>query len=393
MLFDDEPEDDDLFGHDEHDDEDESSSSAASQQDELKSARQQTELIAHRDIEKRLLELIAADRLPQSLIFTGPNGVGKSTMAYRLARYLFKYKNTTEEEGGLFGGFDPAPAAPTDSLFVAETDLIAQQVASGGYPDLKIIEREVDDKGKLKVHDLEEVRSVSTFFRKTASVDGGWRIAIIDEADVMNWTAQNALLKILEEPPARSLLILISHRLGAMLPTILSRAIVFNFQPLGDEHVREAIKRYTPPQGDESMPERITRMAAGSIGKAVYYAEPARSEIISQTIGLFSTWPKLDWVRIQAFADSVGPKFADESAQLTFIDTMMWLITSLTKAKSLGQGVPAGLENSGIASMLHAKSLGDLIKISDALKAHFDQVQVAYLDKRFMVMQAYAAFE
>ncbi len=392
MLFDDEPEDDDLFASDQHDD-DEGSAADVPAQDELKSARQQTELIAHRDIEKRLLELIAADRLPQSLIFTGPGGVGKSTMAYRLARYLFKYKNSAEEEGGLFGGFDPAPAAPADSLFVAETDLIAQQVASGGFPDLKIIEREADEKGKLKVHDLEEVRSVSTFFRKTASVDGGWRIAIVDEADAMNWTAQNALLKILEEPPARSLLILISHRLGAMLPTILSRAIVFNFQPLGDEHVREAIKRYTPPQADESMPERITRMAAGSIGKAVYYAEPGRSEIISQTIGLFSTWPKLDWNRIQAFADNVGPKFADESAQLTFIDTMMWLVASLTKAKSLGQGVPVGLENSGIAAMLHAKSLGDFIKMGDILKAHFDQVQQAYLDKRFMVMQAYAAFE
>ncbi len=391
MLFDDEPEDDDLFASDEADGGEESPRGAP-EREEIKIPRQQTDLIAHRDVEKRLLELIAADRLPQSLIFTGPNGIGKSTMAFRLARYLFRYKNTTEEDGGLFGGFDPAPAAPTESLFVAETDAVGQQVAAGGYPDLKIIERQADEKGKLKVHDLEEVRSVATFFRKTASVDGGWRIAVIDDADAMTWAAQNALLKILEEPPARSILILVSHRLGAMLPTILSRAIVFNFQPLEDIHVREAIKRYTPPQADDSMPERIVRMSSGSIGKALYYAEASRSEIISQTIGLFSAWPKLDWVRIQAFADNVGPKFADDSAQFAFRDALLWMVTSLAKAKSLGQGVPAGLENSGIAALLHTKSLGELIKICDELKAHFDQVQTAHLDKRYMVMQAYSVF-
>lgn len=388
MLFDDEPDDDDLFVSDDQPD-DEKSSSASARHEEVRIPRLQTELIAHREIEKRLLELIEAGRLPQSLIFSGPNGVGKSTMAFRLARYLFRHKNAESEGGGLFGGGD---TAPSDSLFVAETDTVGRQVASGGYPDLKIIERQVDEKGKLKVHDLEEVRSVATFFRKTASVDGGWRIAVIDDADSMTWAAQNALLKILEEPPARSLLILVSHRLGAMLPTILSRAIVFNFQPLDDVHVREAIKRYTPPQADDTMPERIVRMSSGSIGKALYYAEPTRSEIISQAIGLFSTWPKLDWVRIQAFADSVGPKFADDSAQFAFRDTMMWLVTSLARAKSLEQGVPPGLENSGIASLLHTKSTGDFIRICDDLKAHFDQVQNAHLDKRFMVMQAYSLF-
>lgn len=392
MLFDDEDMAEDDFFPAEAEEEGSGSPGGTSTREELKVPRQQSSLIGHKDVEARLLELMAANRLGQSLIFTGPAGTGKSTFAYRLAKYMFKYKNSELEAGGLFGGFDPAPPAPVDSLYVPETDPVAQQVASGGYPDILIVEREMDDKGKLKVHDLDKVRQITGFFRRTASHEGGWRIAIIDDADTMNRQSQNALLKILEEPPAKSLLILISHRLGALLPTILSRASVFHFKALPDTEIRQFLKRFSPPMIEESE-DRIVRISEGSIGRAIYYADAGRSEMIDQALMIFDGWPQLDWTRIQMFADLIGARGSEEGAQIAFRDALMWAITSLIRAKSLGQGVPKGLENQAFTAMLADHSLASLLKICDTLKQHFDQVQTASLDKRFMVMGAYAAFD
>lgn len=390
MLFDDdEMEEDDFFAADDEQDDEKGNGSKI---DELKPPRQQNTLIGHRDVEARMLELIAANRLSQSVIFTGPSGVGKSTFAYRLAKYMFKYKNSEIDAGGLFGGFEAAPSPPSDSLFVPETDPVSQQVASGGYPDILIVEREVDDKGKLKVHDLEKVRDITNFFRRTASHEGGWRIAIIDDADTMNRQSQNALLKILEEPPAKSLLILISHRLGAMLPTILSRASVFHFRAMANEEIRVFLKRYATPMTQESE-DRIVLISEGSIGRALYYAEAGRSDIIDQALMMFDSYPRLDWTRIQLFADLIGSRGSEEGGQTAFKDALLWMVTTLTRAKSLGQNLPKELQNQAFTGLLADHSLASLLKICDTLRQHFDQVQTASLDKRFMVMGAYAAFD
>lgn len=388
-LFDEADEDPDFFadmGDDHQDDtadDDEPSS--------LKPARLQSTIDGHTGVEKKLLELIASNRLPQSLIFTGAGGIGKATMAFRLARYLFKYKNTSEE-GGLFGGADLAPPPPADSLSVPETDIVFQQVASGGWPDLLVIDRQEDEKGKLKPHDLEQIRAVTSFFRRTASQDGGWRIAIIDDADTLNWHAQNALLKILEEPPAKSMLILISHRIGAMLPTILSRSSVINFQSIPDYQIRDFLKKYAPVASSD-MEQIIVQMAAGSIGQALYYAEQSRSDIIEMAVGLFSGWPTFDWMRIQLFAETIGSKGSDESSQAAFRDAMLWIADTLIRSRSLDKPLPAGLADPVFKTILQRLDLSRLLEISDRLKEHFHLVQSGSLDKRFMVMGAYSIWE
>lgn len=390
MLFDDdEPEDDD--GEDLFPAGDEAAPADEEIRHELKPPRQQVSLTGHRDVEAKLLELLAANRLGQSLIFTGPAGIGKATLAYRLAKYMFRYKNDADEGGGLFGGFDMAPPAPADSLSVPENDPVAAQVSSGGYPDLLIVEREIDEKGKAKVHDLEKVREITQFFRRTASHEGGWRIAIIDDADTMNRQSQNALLKILEEPPQKSLLILISHRLGALLPTILSRASVFHFKALPDSDIRVFLKRHGGPLTAESE-NRITAMAEGSIGRAMSYVEGDRPQIIEQALFHFETWPNLDWAQIQVFAELIGARGTEEGGQIAFRDTLLWLASSLVRAKSLSHPLPPELDAPSFRTMLDTLTLGALLDLLEKLRQHFDQAQFANLDKRYMVLQAYVLF-
>lgn len=386
MLFDDEVSDeDDLFSESESVSDNAPVPSSA--HGEIREPRRQAELIAHMGIEKILLEMNESGRMPQSLIFNGPRGVGKSTMAFRLARFLFRH-GVEKNEGGLFSGVD-FTSSPPSSLFVSENDTVFLQVASGGYPDLKVIERPVDEKGKVKSHDLEDVRSVATFFRKTASVEGGWRIAIIDDADAMNWECQNALLKILEEPPQRSLLILISHRIGALLPTILSRAIVINFSSLSDGEIKAVLEKYAPSPIDGDIAPCIIGMASGSIGQALYYASPDRSEIMGLTLASLARWPKLDWVKIHDFANQLGERGVEESGALVFRDTLLWIVTRLAKCKALNSDLSAELCSDGMKRLLKEVSLPRLIQLCDDLKTHFDQVQTSHLDRRYMVLQAF----
>ena len=184
--------------------------------------RANTELVAHAAAEARLLEWWQSGTLPHTLVLAGPQGIGKATLAFRLARFLLTRPDPPGQGGGLFGA-DPLP----ETLAVPADNPVARQVAALGHPDLMALARGMNEKtgrayGEILVDD---VRAVPLFLRKTAA-EGGWRVVVIDEAETLNRNAQNALLKILEEPPPRTLLILIAQSAGALIPTIRSRARV-----------------------------------------------------------------------------------------------------------------------------------------------------------------------
>ena len=217
-MFDDFVDEDSFF--------EEEGANASAPTSSLAPPRENGEVLGHDIIEQSLLSLYNNDKLPHALIFAGPMGVGKTTMAFRVARFLLKHGSADSNQDSLFGD---APAPPTN-MHVPADDPVSHKVASGGHPDLRTIERPMDErKGTRKNSvDVETARTIAPFLRMSAS-EGGWRIVIVDEADTMNYFAQNAILKILEEPPPKALLILICNRLGAMIPTIRSRCRTFNF--------------------------------------------------------------------------------------------------------------------------------------------------------------------
>ena len=386
MLFDD-PEDE-LF-EDLDDVSDEEASSIKGE--ELPPPRAQGELIGHKDVEKHLLELFSGKRHPHALIFSGPKGVGKATMAFRLARYLLK-SSEDEYNNALLGPsmFGDEPAKAND-LRVDPKDHVFGKVAAGGHPDLLTIERLYDEKKDRRKQEVsvDEIRKIAPFMHKTAAVDGGWRIVIVDDADTMNRSSQNSILKILEEPPEKALLILVTHRIGALLPTILSRASVQSFYQLPDVMVENFITRINPKltQDDKGL---AVSMAQGSLGKAIEYADDKHIPVMAEAFDLLAAFPRPDWTRIQTFSENLGRGGTQEAINI-FSESLMWLSASMLKAKAAGGSIPSGLDR--FSWLFHEVSLAGWLQICESLAEHFTRSTVGNLDKKFLVMGAYMVFE
>jgi len=205
----------------------------------------------------RAARALRSGRPPSAWLITGAPGTGKATLAYRIARYLLAYGATAE--------------GPED-LSVPLDQTVARQVAAASHPGLLVLKRAVNPKtGKLMtVLSVDEIRRLADFFGMTSGA-GGWRVAIVDTADDMNDNAANALLKMLEEPPGRAMLLLLSNAPGRLLPTIRSRCQRLELRPLDDATLDRMLARELPEMG-ASERASLARVASGSIGAALTLA-------------------------------------------------------------------------------------------------------------------------
>jgi len=201
---------------------------------------------------------IRSGRPPQGWLIAGPEGVGKATFAYRIARYLLA-----------FGSTDRGP----EDLSLPENDPVFLQVAAGGHPGLLLLKRGINpDTGKqMTVLGVDEIRKLAGFFGMTSGA-GGWRVAIVDTADDMNDAAANALLKALEEPPSRAMLILLSNAPGKLLPTIRSRCRRLDLKPLSEADLVGALEKLLPDLGSKDR-MAVAKLSGGSIGAAIALAD------------------------------------------------------------------------------------------------------------------------
>ncbi len=237
---------------------------------------------------------MAQDRLHHGWLITGPRGVGKATLAWRIARFLL----AEAPGGGLFG--------PPDTLDVAPDNPVARRIAAGSEPGLMAIRRVVNDKtGKLQSQiTVDEVRKLRTFFGLSAT-DGGRRVVIVDAADELNANAANALLKLLEEPPARAILLLVAHQPSRLLPTIRSRCRELRLAPLGPDAMARALEQALGHAADAAA---LAELAGGSAGEAVRVLAGGGLTLYAEIMTLMAQLPRISRVELLKLCNSMGGK-------------------------------------------------------------------------------------
>ena len=272
------------------------------------------ELFGHEEAEQLFLNPYNAGKLHHAWMITGPRGVGKATLGYKIARFLLNNPPIDEATPGLFG--DVIEKEIFQSLDTDPLSRPNQLVSAGSHPDLMVIEKSEDPKtGKMRGKIvIDEVRKLNGFYQKT-SADGGWRIALIDTADDMNRNAANGILKILEEPPKNSILILLVNAPGKLLPTIKSRCRMLRLSPLVNETVRKILQKDFPML-DKTEIDFYASLSDGSPGYAVSLVEHKGIELYTMMLNLLSSLPALDVPLCHAFADSMTSQKSGNRFQL-----------------------------------------------------------------------------
>jgi DNA polymerase-3 subunit delta' len=347
--------------------------------------RRNPELFGHAVAEAGLIQAITAGRLPHAIILGGPRGIGKATLAFRFARWLLAGAGEDEAGPSLFG--DVAPP-PTDLALDPEHP-VARRISAGGHADLLTVERGYDPKRKKMRGEIvvEDVREVSNFLRLT-SAEGGWRIVIIDSADEMNRNAANALLKILEEPPKRALLLLVCHAPGRLLPTIRSRCRKLHLLPLAaDEVVRLLLEHRPDLSGEDAL--ILARMADGSIGRALELADAEGLVLYREMVGLLDSLPRLDGVRLHRLADAVA-RADGETHYETLTDMLVDFLARMVAGSAEG-GVREVMPGEG-ALMRRMAGFGRLdqwVEVWENLRALFGRADAVNLDRKQVVLDAF----
>ena len=251
------------------------------------------------------LEAYNQKRLHHSWLITGPKGIGKATLAWNIARFLL----ASDGSAGMIDG----PVA--DNLHIPHDNPVFRRAASLAEPGIFLCRRPWDEKKKrLKTAiTVEEVRKLKSFFT-LSSADGGWRIAIVDAADEMNTSAENALLKVLEEPPAKTIILLISHHPAKLLPTIRSRCRELRCNTLTADDLGKAVEQAGFTDGDGGA---LNALSGGSAGESIDLIANDGLEIYQNIIALLATAPRINRPRIIALGEKCVGKGSEDRYDMT----------------------------------------------------------------------------
>lgn len=349
--------------------------------------RDSVQFFGHAEIESRLVKMFNENKLPHAMLFVGPRGVGKGTLAQKLAiARLAHVDNPVDEGPGLFGG-DPTNEIKIQKLNIYEQHPVAKKILNGAHPDFTRLTLASPDGegGKTRqIIPVDDVRGITKFLRMTANTTNGWRVAIIDPADRMNMNAQNALLKILEEPPKRTLIILVAHQMGTLLPTIRSRVQLVSFHALSDNDFQSAVRSMgRGVQGRDT--QWLAALSHNCPGQAHEILDNDYLDIVRTFAELWAEWPKYNEQRWQEFAERMGGQGADDGAYRFLTELWQWFIGALVEAKvdvGARTRLASLIPHDGLARLLDRLPLNTLLLAQDQTTEHFQKTIGLALERR-----------
>ncbi|HVJ43810.1 MAG TPA: DNA polymerase III subunit delta' [Dongiaceae bacterium] len=355
-----------------------------------------TSLLGHAEAEQVFLRAMQRNRMPHAWLITGQRGVGKATLAYRMARRLLSdMPPAAEAPADAFALFDDAPAAAPVTTMVDSLDMppdhpVFRRIIAQSHPDLRVLQRRVNEKtGKLRSEILiDDVRDVLDFLHLKPA-ESHWRVVIIDAADDLNRNAANAILKMLEEPAARTVLILVSHAPGSLLPTIRSRCRRLALAPLPDDLLRQALSTRCP-DADPADLQAALALAAGSLGQGITLLEQNGLTVFRLIMNVLQAWPQFSVNQLHQVGDRLASRGGEGEFDLA-VQALDWWLKRLCRRLALtaagsGDAEPQNELFPGETALIErcrrAASLDRWIELWEKLNRLFDRVASVNLDRK-----------
>lgn len=337
----------------------------------------------HVHAEQELLNAAASDRLHHAWLFTGPPGIGKATLAYRFARFLLSWSNDETRPG-------------PETLDIPPDGRVFGQVAALSHPNLLVLRRPwQEDRKRLAMSiPVSEARRLRRFFGHTAG-GGTWRVVIIDRAEELNAAAANALLKNLEEPPARCVFLLICSAPGRLPVTIRSRCRVMRLKPLDESDLLKSVDSAYQAAGldhpgDDAV-RKVVCLAQGSVGRALRMLEAGGNELHERLLGLLKGLPALDHQAAHVLADELSLANSDQAYHL-FFDLAGETLSRIVTHATTGEGAIG--DESELADRIQATgALAQFAQLWETIQRAKAEADVLNLDRKTTVLGTFFRLE
>ncbi len=320
--------------------------------------RQATSLSGHGEAASAILEGLRSGRLHHAWLIGGPEGIGKATFAYHVAKMLL--------------GLKPGVVAAPSSIVVDAASQSARLVIAQAHPDLVVLRRQpaTDKKNATTQIPVETVRRALDVFASTTSA-GGWRVCIVDSVEDLNNAGANALLKVLEEPLPRSIFLMVAHQPGSVMPTIRSRCRKLMLNPLSAAEMAEALARLDVSNRPGEIAQAIA-LADGSVRRALVRLDPETLSLITGTRAILSDLPSVPLKAAQAMAEQLAGR-SGEADFFIFLETVEDWVNAQVHALA-GQG---------------AHRLAPLAQVWEKISATVRETDALNLDRRPVVLSIF----
>jgi DNA polymerase-3 subunit delta' len=333
-------------------------------------------LFGHAPAEAIALEAVTSGRLHHGWLITGEEGIGKATFAYRLARFLLAQEEKLPE------------AAPS---LDAPDERIVRQIASLSHPGLFVVRRAWDASGKKfrQAIAVDEIRALRHFLQRTSVTP--WRVVVVDSADDLNTNSANALLKSLEEPPARTVFLILSSMPGQLPPTIRSRCRLLRLEPLGAQDLTRAMaeacigaERAAP---DAEHMGAFAQLGRGSVRRVLQLIEGGALTISEMLTRLLASLPALDRVELHKLVSLTGNR-ETETYTIAF-DLLEEMLAETLRGAATGAGVTRFPQLRPLAALMTQGGLADWSGLWETIREARGEAERLNLDKAALVLTVF----